>query len=56
MMNRAIHLTSQNKLYCRPTNFDTMNINNYQNDIYYGTNSYVKFNKIMKNLYYLMGL
>ena len=56
MMNRAIHHAAENKKLCSLTNFDTMNINNYQNDVFYGSDGGLKLLKIIKNLYYIMTL
>lgn len=56
MMNRAIHYAAENKNLCNSTNFDTMNINNYQNDVFYGSDGGKKLLKILNNLYYIMTL
>ena len=56
MMNRAIHYTAENKQLCNSTNFDTMNINNYQNDVFNGSNGGLKLLKILKNQHYIMTL
>ncbi len=44
MMHSALSMTSQNKILSEMTNFDTANINSYNNDIFYSPGAY--FNKM----------
>jgi hypothetical protein len=45
MLQTAMYYTSKNKLLCTMTNFDTINIDSYNKDIFYASGSY--YNKII---------
>lgn len=51
-MKKVIHCVFENKLISIPSNIDTMNINNYNEDIFYtSAKIFEKFENMMKNLY-----
>ena len=48
-------MVADNKLLCVPSNGDTMNIDNYERDVYFTPSKvYEKFIKMLSNLYKIM--
>jgi histidine ammonia-lyase len=57
ILEKTIHLTADNKILSAPSNGDTMNIHNYEKDIFFTPYKvYEKFTKMMSNLYKVMQL
>lgn len=57
LMRSCIKLASRNKILSEMGNFDTMNINNYNEDIFFSSGAYfLKCEELIKNLYNIMTL
>lgn len=54
-MESVHHHVAENKIISTPSNIDTMNIRNYEKDVFYtSSKSYSKFHQMMNNLHKIL--